>query len=161
FYASPSLSTLHFRYLRHYNPPMDWTALRSEFPTTRHWAFLDHAAVAPLSQQARNALVEWADDMAANGVVNESRWLKRAEEVRRQFARLLNADASEIAFVKNTSEGIGFVAEGLDWRPGDNVVIAAEEYPANVYPWLNLQGKGVEVRRVPSRGPRIDLDDLR
>src|SRR5262249_43276910 len=67
----------------------------------------------------------------------------------------------DVAFVKNTSEGVGFVAEGLPWRPGDNMVTAAEEYPANVYPWMNLQGRGVEVRRVASRGPRVELDDLR
>src|SRR5262249_39184346 len=67
----------------------------------------------------------------------------------------------DVAFVKNTSEGVGFVAEGLPWRPGDNMVTAAEEYPANVYPWMNLQGRGVEVRRVASRGPRVELDDIR
>ncbi len=140
---------------------MDWNAIRTGFPVTRRWAFLDHAAVAPLSERARLALVDWAGDMTENGVVNEGRWLKRIEEVRRLFARLLNADAAEIAFVKNTSEGIGFVAEGLDWRPGDNVVLAAEEYPANIYPWMNLRDRGVEVRFVPSRGPRIELDDVR
>ncbi|HJT76771.1 MAG TPA: aminotransferase class V-fold PLP-dependent enzyme, partial [Gemmataceae bacterium] len=67
----------------------------------------------------------------------------------------------DVAFVKNTSEGIGIVAEGFPWQPGDNVVIAEEEYPANVYPWLNLASRAVEVRRVPSRGSRLLLDDLR
>ena len=52
------------------------------------------------------------------------------------------------------------MAEGLDWHPGDNLVTAAEEYPANLYPWLNLAARGVELRRVPSRGPRIDVDDI-
>jgi selenocysteine lyase/cysteine desulfurase len=140
---------------------MDWTALRTEFPVTRRWAFLDHAAVAPLSERARQALAVWAADMAENGVVNESQWLKRAGEVRRLAARLINADPSEIAFIKNTSEGIGFVAEGLDWKPGNNVVLAAEEYPANVYPWMNLRDRGVEARLIPSRGSRIELDDVR
>jgi selenocysteine lyase/cysteine desulfurase len=139
---------------------MDWTALRTEMPVTRDWAFLDHAAVAPLTERARRALGEWADDMTHHGVVHEGRWLKQIEEVRRQFGRLLNAEPHDLAFVKNTSEGIGFVAEGLPWRVGDNVVIAAEEYPANVYPWMNLQSRGVEVRRVPSRGARVEIDDL-
>src|SRR4051812_21994838 len=140
---------------------MDWNAIRAEFPVTQRWAFLDHAAVAPLSERARRGLVEWAGDMAENGVVNEGRWLKRVEEVRRLFARLINADPGEIAFIKNTSEGLDFVAEGLPWQPGDNVVIAAEEYPANIYPWMNLRARGVEARFVPSRGPRIEMDDLR
>jgi cysteine desulfurase/selenocysteine lyase len=140
---------------------MDWTALRDEFPVTRQWAFLDHAAVAPLSGRAHRALLEWAAYMADNGGVRLARWTARVEAVRALAARLLNADPLDVAFVKNTSEGVGIVAEGFPWRAGDNVVTAAEEYPANVYPWLNLAGRGVELRRVPSRGSRVDIDDLR
>ncbi len=140
---------------------MDWTALRAEFPVTQRWAFFDHAAVAPITGRARQALAEWADDIAENGLVNEPRWLKRVAEVRQFAGQLLNADPLDIAFIKNTSEGIGIVAEGLPWQPGDNVVTAAEEYPANIYPWLNLAGRGVEVRRVPSREGRLCIDDIR
>jgi len=139
---------------------MDWTSFRSLFPVTRSWAFFDHAAVAPLPRPAVEAIREWADDSAANGVATESRWLARVEEVRRAFGALLGCDALDVAFVKNTSEGVCFVAEGLDWREGDNVVTAEEEYPANVYPWMNLAARGVELRRVPSRQGRIELADL-
>src|SRR5262249_38618006 len=100
-------------------------------------------------------------DLAENGDVHEKRWTQRVEEVRGLAGQLLNADPLDIAFVKNTSEGVGIVAEGFPWRPGDNVVTAAEEYPANLYPWLNLASRGVEVRMVPSRGNRIEIDDLR
>jgi selenocysteine lyase/cysteine desulfurase len=140
---------------------MDWTALREDFPVTRRWAFFDHAAVAPLSAPAQRAITLWAADLAENGDVYESRWVKRVEEVRRLAGRLINADPLDIAFVKNTSEGIGLVAEGLPWQAGDNVVTAAEEYPANIYPWMNLARRGVEVRMVASRDRRIAVDDLR
>jgi selenocysteine lyase/cysteine desulfurase len=140
---------------------MDWTSLREQFPVTRRWAYFDHAAVAPLSGPAQRAVVEWATDMADNGDVHEPLWCHRVNEVRGLAARLLGADPLDVAFVKNTSEGVGIVAEGFPWRPGDNVVIAAEEYPANVYPWMNLAGRGVEVRRVASRGSRILIDDVR
>jgi selenocysteine lyase/cysteine desulfurase len=139
---------------------MDWTSLREQFPVTRRWAFFDHAAVAPLSGPAQRAVVEWAADMADNGDVHEPLWSRRVNEVRGLAGRLLNADQLDVAFVKNTSEGVGIVAEGFPWRPGDNVVIAAEEYPANVYPWMNLAGRGVEVRLVPSRGSRLLFDDI-
>src|SRR5262249_37596205 len=142
-------------------PNPDGNALRERFPTTRRWAFFDHAAVAPPSGPARDALVAWADDLAVNGGITEPNWLQRIEEVRRLAGRLLNAEPHDIAFVKNTSEGIGIVAEGFPWHHGDNLVTAAEESPANVYPWLNLAGRGVEVRRVPSRGSRVALDDVR
>jgi selenocysteine lyase/cysteine desulfurase len=140
---------------------MDWSALRAEFPVTRRWTFLDHAAVAPLSGRAQQAMLEWAADMADNGDVNEKRWMQRIEDVRGLAARLLHADPLDIAFIKNTSEGIGIVAEGFPWQPGDNVVTAREEYPANIYPWMNLAARGVEVRLVASRGHRLVLDDVR
>lgn len=138
-----------------------WTQLRDQFPVTRRWAYLDHAAVAPLSAPAQRAMCEHAMDVVENGVVHEPLWNRRMEEVRHLAAQLLAAEPSEIAFVKNTSEGIGFVAEGFPWQQGDNVITAAEEYPANLYPWMNLARRGVELRMVPSRGNRIVIDDLR
>ena len=73
-------------------------------------------------------------------------------------ARLIGADRDEIALVPNTTAGISLVAEGLDWRPGDNVVTLADEFPSNVYPWLNLASRGVETRRVPTDNGRLDLE---
>src|SRR5438034_1601086 len=140
---------------------MDWSRYRAEMPITQRWAFFDHAAVAPITARAQKAIAEWAADMAENGDVMEHRWVQRIEEVRGLAGRLLDADPVDIAFVKNTSEGIGIVAEGFPWRPGDNLVTAAEEYPANIYPWLNLADRDVEVRRVPSRDRRVEIDDLR
>ena len=140
---------------------MNLDTFRRQMPVTRSWAYMDHAAVSPLTEPARAALAEWADDVAANGLVHITRWVARIEEVRKQFGRLLNADPLDIAFVKNTSEGVGIVAEGFPWQPGDNVVTVHDEYPANVYPWMNLKSRGVELRRVASRpGGVVSLDDL-
>jgi selenocysteine lyase/cysteine desulfurase len=140
---------------------MDWNDFRTAFPVTRRWAYFDHAAVAPLSGPAQQALAEWAADLTENGDIHEHDWLRRIEAVRQNFGRLLNADALDIAFVKNTSEGVGIIAEGFPWIDGDNIVTAAEEYPANVYPWLNLRSRGVQTRLVPSRGNKVAVDDIR
>jgi selenocysteine lyase/cysteine desulfurase len=140
---------------------MDWTSFREQFPVTRRWAYFDHAAVAPLSGPAQRAVVEWAADMADNGDVHEPLWFRRVNEVRGLAGRLLNADPLDVAFVKNTSEGVGIVAEGFPWQAGDNVVTAVEEYPANLYPWMNLASRGVALRTVSSRGNRIAIDDVR
>jgi cysteine desulfurase/selenocysteine lyase len=140
---------------------MDWTSFRDQFPVTRRWAYFDHAAVAPISAPAQRALAEWAADMADNGEVHEPLWVRRVGEVRRLVGRLLGADPLDVAFIKNTSEGVGIVAEGFPWQAGDNVITAAEEYPANVYPWMNLRARGVELRTIPSRGNRVAIDDVR
>jgi selenocysteine lyase/cysteine desulfurase len=140
---------------------MDVSALRTEMRVTDRWVYFDHAAIAPITSRAQLAMNDWASDIAQNGEINEPNWNRSMEEVRAQAGRLLDADPLDIAFIKNTSEGIGIVAEGFPWNPGDNVVSSAEEYPANIYPWLNLAHRGVEVRRVASRGPCVGLDDLR
>jgi cysteine desulfurase/selenocysteine lyase len=140
---------------------MNWDEFRSHFPVTGRWAFFDHAAVAPLPTPAVEALRDYADDLAANGIANVGRWVNRVKEVRRLAAQLLNADPAGVAFIKNTSEGIGLVAEGFPWKAGDNVVLAAEEYPSNQYPWMNQAHRGVSVRSVNSRGSRIAIDDIR
>src|SRR3954471_5280646 len=108
----------------------DWDGLRAtEFPVTRRWAYLDHAAVAPLPRRSGDALRAWAEEQENHGVVHWPAWERRLEEGRRGVARLLQADADEIAFVNSTTHGIGLVAEGFPWRVGDNCVTAAEEYP--------------------------------
>jgi selenocysteine lyase/cysteine desulfurase len=141
---------------------MDWSAFRSQFPVTASWAFLDHAAVAPLPAPAVAALSQYGASLAAHGIASFREWAARIAHVRALAARLINApDVNDVFFVPNTTHGIGVVAEGFPWQSGDNVVLAAEEYPANQYPWMNLAHRGVEVRAVPSRGNRLVIDDLR
>lgn len=140
---------------------MDWSSLRSLFPVTRRWAFLDHAAVSPLPQPVVDASAEYSRSLAENGVAEVRAWIDRIREVRELAARLINApSANDVIFVGNTTQGIGLIAEGFPWQSGDNVVTAAEEYPSNLYPWMNLASRGVETRRVPSRGNRVAVDDL-
>lgn len=134
--------------------------LRGHFPVTKQWAFLDHAAVAPLPDESANALTAYAASLSGHGIAAISQWTHRLKEVRQLAAHIINApNVDDICFIPNTSFGIGLVAEGFPWNAGDNVVTAAEEFPSNLYPWMNR--REVEVRTVPSRDSRIHLDDLR
>lgn len=140
---------------------MDWNALReAEFPVSQKWAYFDHAAVAPLPRRSANALREWAADQESNGVVHWLSWEKKLDALRRNLATLIHAQADEIAFVPSTTHGIGLIAEGFPWKPGDNVVTASEEYPSNIYPWMNLADRGVTLRLVPGRDDRVWTEDL-
>lgn len=140
---------------------MDWDALRpAEFPVTRDWAYLDHAAVAPLPRRSGDVLRSWADDQERNGCVHWLDWESKLEATRRDLARLIGSGADEIAFVNSTTQGIGLIAEGFPWAEGDNVVTAEEEYPSNLYPWMNLASRGVSFRAVPTRDGRIAIDDV-
>jgi cysteine desulfurase/selenocysteine lyase len=141
---------------------MDWDGLRRrEFPVAERWAYFDHAAVAPLPRRSGEALRGWVDDQERNGVIHWPAWGEKVERARRDCARLISADPAEIAFIPNTTQGIGIVAEGFPWRAGDSVVTAAEEYPSNLLPWSNLADRGVSLRTVPTRPDgRIWVDDL-
>jgi selenocysteine lyase/cysteine desulfurase len=98
-------------------------------------------------------------DYRDNGAWPFDRWNVAAEGCRARAAALLGAHADEVAFVKNTTAGLMLVAESIPWREGDNVVIADIEFPANVYPWLNLERRGVQVRFVNARDHLPTVDD--
>ena len=134
---------------------------REEFPVTRKWAYLNHAAIAPLPRRARHRLVEMSREVEETG---DRRWSERNREcdrVRSLVARLLGArHPHEVAFVANTSSALSAVAAGLEWRPGESVVGALPEFPSNVYPWMALRPLGVEYRQVAERAGRIDAEEL-
>ena len=122
---------------------------------------MNHAGVAPLSHRVQNAMTGFLEDATLNGAVNAKRWEEEAETCRAAAAQLINADITEVAFMKNTTQGILIAANGMDWQMGDNVVTTAVEFPANVYPWWRLKEHyGVETRMVPERSGRIHLEDI-
>jgi len=136
------------------------TSARELFPILKNHIFFDHARVAPLPQVVRKAITDFANDACENGTANYAYWDAEIDKTRNRFARFINAEVDEVAFVKNTSEGIAIVANGLDWNPGDNVVIPDIEFPANVYPWQNLRRHGVETRFVKAVDGRVLFDDI-
>lgn len=136
---------------------MDWNALRDEFPVTRNYNFMNHAAVAPISRRAADAARRYLTHAEEHAYIRGG-FVKHVDRVRAQAALLINAEPDEVAFTKNTSEGLSFVANGLSWQNGDNVVISNAEFAANVYPWQALRSRGVQVRMVLEEEGRIPLE---
>ena len=133
---------------------------RREFPITKNYIYLDHSGVSPSSLWVKNAIESFLGESAEGGAFHYPKWAQRTSEIRSACAGLINAGFDEIAFVKSTSHGLSIVAEGLDWKPGDNVLIYEKEFPTNIYPWLNLKRKGVEVKIIPSREGRLEISDI-
>src|SRR5204863_4181841 len=107
------------------------------FPILRQWDFFNHAGVCPLPRVAADALRTYAQQAQEVAYIDTG-WYRDIEKLRGLSAKLLNAHSDEIAFVKNTSEGIATVANGIDWRAGERIVTTAVEYPANMYPWMDV-----------------------
>lgn len=137
-----------------------WSWWRDLMPVTRQWAYFDHAAVAPLSAPAADTLNHYTDVAATSGDVKWPEWSAKVESLRSLTAELIHCEKDEVALIPNTTAGINFVAGGYPWQSGDNVILPEGEFPSNHYPWLNLATRGVQVKIVPRRGGRVEVDDL-
>jgi len=120
----------------------DEAARREAFPVCGEGIFLAHAGVAPLPRVAVEALHAFARLGSLNAQENQES-ARLVRQTRADAAELIGADADEISLLGPTSLGLSLVARGLDWARGDEVVYHADDYPANVYPWLALQDFGV------------------
>ena len=132
-----------------------------EFPLSRNLIYLNHAAVAPWPKRTSQAVIQFAEQNTLYGSHFYADWLKKETELRTQLQCLLNAhSADDIALVKNTSEALSFVAYGLDWQPGDNIVSSHEEFPSNRVPWQSLANQGVEFRQADLNSANTPEDAL-
>jgi cysteine desulfurase/selenocysteine lyase len=119
-----------------------------EFPLADDLIYFNHAAVAPWPERTRKAVVEFAEQNGRYGAAFYPDWIKKESLLREQLQTLINApSADDIALVKNTSEALSFVAYGLDWQSGDNIVTSNEEFPSNRLPWESLAAQGVDLRQ--------------
>jgi selenocysteine lyase/cysteine desulfurase len=133
---------------------------RREFPVTRDKIFLAHAAVCPLPRRVAEAIRDYSLKTTL-GDQEETMSVAQIQRARALAARLLHARAEEIAFVGPTSLALSFVANGLPWHKGDNLLCYFDDYPSNVYPWMALAERGVEARLLNVREyGRIDAADV-
>jgi len=137
----------------------DEAVRRDLFPICRDKIFLAHAAVTALPRGVADAVCDYTRQSSQNhqefGDV-----LRDVKRARQTCAQLLGAHADEIALLGPTSLGLSLFANGLDWQPGDEVVCYHGDYPANVYPWLELRRRGVTVRYLEPAAPGEITPDL-
>ena len=134
-----------------------------EFDLDPGLVYLNHAAVAPWPRRTADAVARFAAENARDGARHYPRWLAVERRLRERLARLIGAAVDDVALLKNTSEAISVVAFGFPWQAGDNVVLAAEEFPSNRIAWQALGRLGVESRMAHLTGaadPEQALLDL-
>ena len=133
---------------------------RSLFPITDKLVYLNHAAAGPVSLPVIEAVNNFLVDRAHRGSEAAADSKALAERTRAKAASFIGASTDEIAFMKATPDGLNAVANGVAWEPGDQVVLSDIEFPANVYPWMNLRDLGVELNWVKARNGCIDADEV-
>jgi len=126
---------------------MDPSAARSLFPLTKQFIFMNHAGVSPMSERSKAALEHLMERLVTrpypDGMSQEV-----SERLRTSIGRLVGAGAGSIGLVRGSAHAISLLAEGLDWRPGDNMVGVRGHHPDHLYPWGALRDRGVEQRLV-------------
>ncbi len=131
---------------------MDFASVRRLFPITKRYLYFDASSISPYCTPVIGALRRFDEQRRDRGSLYWDEWIEGVKDCRTRLARLMNAKSSEVALVKNTSEGVNLVALLMNWKPGDNVVVTDVDFPANVYPFLNQRKKGVEVRFIKGEG---------
>ncbi|MDF1818143.1 MAG: aminotransferase class V-fold PLP-dependent enzyme [Immundisolibacteraceae bacterium] len=118
-----------------------------EFPQPESLIYLNHAAVAPWPARSQHALTAFAEQNVSRGATDYPEWVAVETRLRQRLAELIGAASfNDIALQKSTSEALSVVAWGLDWKPGDNIILCRQEFPSNRIPWESLQPLGVEIR---------------
>ncbi|HEY8952242.1 MAG TPA: aminotransferase class V-fold PLP-dependent enzyme [Candidatus Dormibacteraeota bacterium] len=138
---------------------MDPLEARSLIPLAAHYIHMNHAGVSPMTERSR-AAIEQVVEGALNRPYPAGAAFDEADRVRELAAQLINGSPDGIALTRSTAHGLSLVAQGLDWKRGDNVVGAEWEYPANVYPWMALAADGVEFRQAKLVGGRVLPDAI-
>ena len=134
----------------------DWSALRAEFPTLSHWTYLDVArkTIPPRCQE--QAVQDYYKDVYAEA--GDDAWsATNVALARGELAKLLGANPAEIAFTKNTTEGLLIAAHAFPLAPGDNIVLTDMEHVANIWVWKHWESKGVEIRYAKNQRGRLPL----
>jgi selenocysteine lyase/cysteine desulfurase len=133
---------------------------RKLFPVTNTDIYLNHAAISPLSSQVVNSISTALSNRSAGSIDTFQVMLSEKEELKKNIATLIKTDPSCIALIGNTSEGLNWFVNGLHWQKGDRILLIEDEFPSNVYPFMNLESLGVEIDFVPTREGMISIDDI-
>lgn len=120
--------------------------IRNEFPELNDVVYLNNAAMTLMPLRSKEAFSECLNDRRFSGEKRTKNRDLRELSTREKIAELIGASTDEICIVTNTSEGLNIFAQGLRWKPGDNVVIARHGFPGNIMPWLNLEKRGVIIK---------------
>ncbi len=138
---------------------VDVRTFREEFPVTQDWSYLNHAAYGPFPQRTVRAITDYAEAFAQAPTVFTPEREKIPGEAAEYVGRLAGTTGDMVAWVPSLADGMNLMAHGVEWKDGDNVLIPVDEFPSVVYPFLNLQSKGVELRYVQKNAEgRTDLN---
>lgn len=122
--------------------------------------YLNHAATGPFSTRLLDEMNEYFRTRSEENIDDYPGFVKITDETKNMLASLLNTDSSRIAYLDNTTNGLNLLAQGLKWEKGDEIILNDLEFPANIYPFMNLEKKGVKIIIVKSHDGIVSAEDI-
>ena len=140
---------------------MNLNEVRNLFPHIKEGIiYLNHAATGPLSVRVLDVMEEFLYEKSRGKIDNYPSFVKVTGETKEMLAYSLNCSSERIAFADNTSNGLNLLAQGLNWKKGDEIILNDIEFPANIYPFLNLKKKGVRITFINSHDGIVSAEDI-
>lgn len=135
--------------------------VREQFPYLKLGKiYLNHASLSPVPLPVIDHANLFLKRRSETHIDDMSQWMADAEEAKIKLGRLINGDPDRFAFFDNTSTGLNILAQGINWKPGDRILLNDVEFPSNVYPFLNLKNQGVEIDFVHSQKGAVNSVDI-
>lgn len=134
---------------------IDWNSIRSRFPVTERFAYLNSAAAGPVSRASHAAANDYYEKMMRDGDVHWNRWLAEREAIREKIAHSINAEPEEIAFTTNTSSGMNIIVDALEDR--GEVISSELEFPVTTLPWMHRR---IPVHLLPAINGEARVEDV-
>ncbi len=140
---------------------MNIEEIREQFPYLKTGKiYFDHAAVSPLPTPVKEKVDQYLYERSFTEINNYHANLEAVNNLRENLSNLLNTTSDRIGFTKSVTDSLNILAQGLEWKAGDRVILNDLEFPANVYPFLNLQQQGVEIDFIKSQNGIIKFEDV-
>ncbi len=139
---------------------MELEAARELFPFVTEQLYFNHAASSPLSLRVEEAIRRYLSERARGRISDFKRDQREISALRAALANFIGTDPDRVALTANTTHGLNIIASGLSWSEGDEILLSAMEFPANVYPFLNLKRHGVTIKHLPPTNGKITVEDF-
>lgn len=140
---------------------MNITDVRNKFHYLQNGIiYFNHASTGPISSLVKDRLTNLLTEKSENKIDDYGSFLKVVDETKELVSEMINGNKDRIAFCDNTSNGINILAQSIDWKKGDRILLNDVEFPANVYPFLNLKRFGVEIDFVKSEKGIVTAEQI-
>jgi selenocysteine lyase/cysteine desulfurase len=139
---------------------VNWSRIKKQFVGIGGYIYLNSASRTPLPRKTLEVVKKSMEDYIKDEVRGYQVYVARIQGARKLAAKMIHAKAENISLSTNTSIPLNMAAQGIDFKKGDSILLSDNEFPANVYPWLNLEKKGVRVKFVKSSNGIVTADDF-